>query len=234
MKKQINWTTVYDRVLPKISLEYIESKSYRHIPPFDIEKEDKDVFLKTVKDAFLQMVNTNVYNGFYNLQKNLPLLAEHLTIESYDNKLLDKNEFSKIFIAIYANAKKDCTLFSNQISSDKLLEIFKYCNKTCVVNNTDEQYFKNLPNEINIYRGTAGRTEDVAKSGISWTLDYDIAKEFAEYNKDYYKTKSHHITEGTILKENIIVYVHHSARNEHEIIVNPADIYNHKFNELNK
>ena len=233
MKKQINWDIIYDRALSKISSDYIKAKSYKQTPDFEMVKQDKDMFLEVVKSNFFQRLDTSVYDAFYNLGKfHLPLLAEQLILESFENKLLNKNEFSKIFIAIYANAKKDCTLFSNQISSDKLLEIFRYCNKTYVVNKRDKEYFKNLPNEINIYRGTAGKTEDIAKSGISWTLDYKIAREFAEYNKVFYKTKFHHISEGTILKENVILYIHYSARHEHEIIINPRDIYNHKFNEL--
>lgn len=233
MKKQINWETLYDGSLSKISSDYIESKCYSTNHNFKTIKQDKNEFLSNVKDNFLCELNTSIYHSFYNLQKRLPLLAEHLTLECFNNKLLDKNEFSKIFVDIYSYAKKDSTLFSNQIGSDKLLEIFKYCDRSIVMNEVDTDYFKTLLDKIKIYRGTAGLTNDLAKSGISWTLDRDKAKEFAEYNKDYYKTKSCLIIDGIILKKDVIVYIHDSARYESEVIVNPADIFNHRFDEYN-
>lgn len=231
MKKQTDWTILYERSLLKISPEYIDSKCYSINYNFEIIKKNKGEFLSNVKDNFFREHKTSIYHALYNLQKRLPLLAEHLILECFENKLLAKKELSKLFIAIYSYAKKDSTLFSKEISGNKLLEIFDYCDKSVVMNEIDSDHFKTLPDKIKLYRGTAGLKYDIAKIGISWTLDRIKAKEFAEYNKDYYKTKSCLIINGIVFKKDIIVYVHSSARFESEIIVNPIYIFNHKFNE---
>lgn len=232
MGKEIDWASLFDKFVSELNAIYINSKSYKIEHDFNKVKLNPDLFLEQIKTNFLQNIDSNIYRAFCILQKQLPLLAEHLILYSYNNKLLKKNVFSKTFVRIYAYAKKDFTLFSNEINSDKLLEIFKYCDKSSMINDEDEQLFNSLDNVIKIYRGTAGKTEEVAKKGISWTLNYEKAKEFAEYNHKHYNADFKHITEGTIQKENIIVYIHNSERFEHEVIVDPSKIYNHKFNIL--
>lgn len=230
LSRKIDWEKIFDCYCKLLSFEYIESNAYNDDPPFGKIKVSKDEFIIDVKKHFLRNAsqqNTNI--AFLVLRKKLPVLAEYLILHCYENHLLNRREFAKIFLNIYTKERKDCTLFTED-KYDKLLEIFRDFRKDFSINKKDKKHIKMLSKEFNIYRGTAGRTFDVSKRGISWSLDRNTAEEFAKANMDFYKTSFSLILEGTISKKDIIVFLNHlpSGRFENEIIVNPYDIMNTK------
>jgi hypothetical protein len=75
--------------------------------------------------------------------------------------------------------------------------------------------FKKLPDQITIYRGGSKTEEKTKKFGVSWTLDKNIAKNFAKV-KAIRDKKKMVVIEKTISKKEVIAYF--ISRKEEEII----------------
>ena len=106
------------------------------------------------------------------------------------------------------------------ISIDEFIKWFSQADRKNLMNKEEMQYFNNLPDEVNIYRGIAvGRAE---QDGLSWTCNYDTAKWFA--NRFNHGDKTGYIVKGTIAKKDIFAYL--NGRNEDEILCNSKKIYN--------
>jgi len=89
----------------------------------------------------------------------------------------------------------------------------------------DRTRLKHLQEPIEIYRGTAGKTEQCAKTGISWSLSREEAEKFGKAYKDCFHTDSYLVSKGLIAKNDIIALINSNERLEKEVIVNPEKIY---------
>lgn len=223
---QIDWESIYDNFVLKLSSEYIESESYESSPDFSCKKVPAEVFLENVRNNFLRSVRQNIYFAFSTLQKKLPVLAEHIILHCYEKGLLEINEFARVFIRIYTYENIENTLFSKDIKYDKILEIFRYCKKGCNLEKEKKNNLNKLPDEIRIFRGSAGREFDDVKRGISWTIDKKTAISFAKYNGEHFKTESYLIIQGVVKKKDILFISNRTGRFENEVIVDPAKIRN--------
>lgn len=144
--------------------------------------------------------------------------AYRLTYLKYAKEFIDKDEFEKLLIEQWImseNPNQDAN-----ISIDEFIKWFSQADRKNLMNKEEMQYFNNLPDEVNIYRGIAvGRAE---QDGLSWTCNYDTAKWFA--NRFNHGDKTGYIVKGTIAKKDIFAYL--NGRNEDEILCNSKKIYN--------
>lgn len=97
------------------------------------------------------------------------------------------------------------------VSTREFIEYFQRAHKKWLMDEDEYEFYKNLPEEITVYRGTGKGARHLL--GLSWTLDYEKAKWFAtRWNKKGV------IYKGKILKENVLAYF--SRRNESEVVIN--------------
>jgi hypothetical protein len=238
IKKSVNWEKLFDISLKKLRPEYIKLKCDRKRGPVPSDNMQINIVecLDDIKSKFLREITTiDIYEKFVSLQKRLPLLAEYLILDCYDKKVLSKLKFSKIFanIYVYAEKGKSMTLFTNAMN-DKILDIFKYSHKSGIMNLKDRKFLRSLPHKVIIYRGVAGKPINEAKNSISWTLEKEQAKVFGDRNMELYKCTSFLLLQVEILREEILCYFHDTHRYESEVIVEPKNLSNIKYEEFNK
>jgi hypothetical protein len=83
----------------------------------------------------------------------------------------------------------------------------------------ERETLANLPNLITVYRGVRGYKAD----GLSWTIDYDIAKKYANRARTDDRTAyGRTVFTGTIQKCDVVAFI--NARNESEIIAQAAAV----------
>lgn len=237
MNPKTEWKTHLKEAAKNISVSYlklrIEQTSTDDLM-LDIpeRKVSPKGLLKDVSEQFLRNVDEYPAAAFHTMQRRLPLLAEYLIVDSFKKKLLDRNTFSKIFRDIYLYLKIDNTIFFNVVKPIVMIKLFGYCNPEILMNIDERNHIKNLPKNVTVYRGIAGRSFRQGKAGISWTLDRDIAKRFATHNHGFFKAKSCFIIKAQVKKEDIVAYIHSSGRYEHEIIAKPSKIMDHRLYKI--
>lgn len=98
------------------------------------------------------------------------------------------------------------------VSRREALELFKKCKKTYLMTPEDYQYYKNLPDQITVWRGVGvGRT----KYGLSWTDDEEKAKWFM--NRWNAAGEQGTMLRATVDKKDVVAYF--NTRNEKEILL---------------
>ena len=113
------------------------------------------------------------------------------------------------------------------VSTREFIEYFQRAHKEWLMDEDEYEFYKNLPEEITVYRGTGKGARHLL--GLSWTLDYEKAKWFAtRWNKKGV------IYKGKILKENVLAYF--SRRNESEVVIDVGKLIDveevpYEFNE---
>jgi hypothetical protein len=95
-----------------------------------------------------------------------------------------------------------------------LLELFKKTNPFKIMSKEELIVWGNLPEEIVVYRGL--QSDKALVRGLSWTLDLEVAKWFAN------RFKKGVVLSGKVYKKDVFCYF--SARNEKELIVNPYKV----------
>jgi hypothetical protein len=97
----------------------------------------------------------------------------------------------------------------------------------------DAATFRNLPSIVCLYRG-AHKDEATDGYGQSWTLDIEVARDFAwKYysswsfkDKPLFNSNDRVVYQTFIPRENIIAYIHKSGRQEYECIIDPTYSFN--------
>lgn len=135
-----------------------------------------------------------------------------LTFLKYAKDYMSKKDFSEYLGEAWVdeeNPNQDIN-----VSLDMVYKWFKGADKKALMDKKDYEVYKNLPNEITIYRGI-GRNRN--PKGFSWTSNYEKARWFADRwgNKGY-------ILKGTIKKENVLAYF--NTRGEDELVCCTKDI----------
>ena len=96
------------------------------------------------------------------------------------------------------------------VSKREFMQFFRRAHKEWLMDEDEYKFYKELPEEITVYRGTGKGARHLL--GLSWTLDYEKAKWFAtRWNKKGV------IYKGKIRKENVLAYF--SRRNESEVVI---------------
>ena len=113
-----------------------------------------------------------------------------------------------------------------------IIEVYKYREaevwypKVIIKSNLgDKKAISSLNDEVIIYRGTSKDEYELGEFGQSWTLDEEVARNFAFVyycNQDSYKNTIRVILKAKILKTNI--YYHQKDDREKEVIVNSNQI----------
>lgn len=94
----------------------------------------------------------------------------------------------------------------------------KRINREFLMERNERKVLNELPGQLRVFRGMA-MNEFVSKDyGVSWTLDYEVAKYFASKYSRNFSTNGNRrvIVAKTINKENVIAYM--DGRSEKEIL----------------
>ena len=124
---------------------------------------------------------------------------------------LSKKDFAECFADAFIEGESP-TLGSG-LSIDDMVEMFKACGPTKLMDKEEKKVYKALPNMVTIYRGVLTDDEKHLMS-LSWTLLPAVAEIFATR-----MTGQGKIYTATIEKKHILTYF--GGRGEAEVIVDP-------------
>lgn len=131
---------------------------------------------------------------------------------------IDRKDLAKYLRKLWISC--DYVNVDQVISKSKYVSLFKEADKSALMNEDEIKRLDNLPDSVTIYRGINDITNHPI-DGLSWTLDIDTAKWFANrFAKMKEGTSS--IYKATIKKENIIAYF----EEETEVVVNYKKLEN--------
>ena len=135
--------------------------------------------------------------------------------------LLSKEDFSELFADVWVY--NEGTNHTPAFTQKELAELFSSCDPEYLMNEEELEVFRNLPDELTIYRGVAQRRENNVQV-FSWTLSKDRAEWFSRRPAGPCLPPRTNgvVYQANIEKEHIFAYF---AREE-EIIVNPPKLYN--------
>lgn len=124
-------------------------------------------------------------------------IKDYLSDKDYANMLYD------IWITVeYPN-------HDINVSTSEFISMFKKAKKKFLMNQEEQFVFDSLPETITVYRGIQ---KDATTNALSWTLDKNVAKWFANrFNNNGT------VVEATINKKYVFAYI--NGRNEKEVVV---------------
>lgn len=138
----------------------------------------------------------------------------YLTFLKFTKTYLNSEDLTEI--TRYAWCRQENPNQDPNMTQSELVQIFSACDKQMLMSQEDWTYYKNLPEELTIYRGTKTQRKNDIKA-LSWTLNPDTAKFFA--SRFLRNGESGYIFRTTIKKEQTFAYF--SDADEAEIVVNP-------------
>ena len=119
-------------------------------------------------------------------------------------------------IDMYFDTENPLNVFNNW---DNVLMVFKRENLKCFFNDDFYEY-KNLPDEVTVYRGILVKDGLKQPYGVSWTTDFEVAYMFA--NRFAQLGGEAYIIKAEIRKEDILYY--YNGRKESEVILDCKDL----------
>ena len=161
-------------------------------------------------DSAINQMEEKIYK-VENFMEFTDLLTKpyRLAFLKFTKDFLDLKDFSKYLIDTWITdeyVNRNAT-----VSKIELLEYFKNASKELIMDEDDQIVYSNLEEEITIYRGVTDYNKDDTKA-MSWTIDKDIAKWFANrFGQEGY------IYTAKIHKKDIFAFC--NLRNEKEVIV---------------
>lgn len=135
-----------------------------------------------------------------------------LTFLKFIKKYLSLDDFSESLGWIYVGSENPNN--DKNVSIPTLVRWFKQAKKESLMNEEELKGYNSLLDRFTLYRGVAvGRKWN----GISWTIDLDTAKWFANrFNEGKQKG---YVLQAEISKKDVLAYF--SRRNEKEIVCKP-------------
>lgn len=219
----MNWEQKYELEITKIPKEYFEERlNIIQKLPFEKIYRNKKEFCVETKEKFLIHIKSNPSTAFRILHSHLPLLAEHLIYRVHKEKLLEEKIFCECFSRIYLWTGKRNTLFKYVINYKELIQIFSEYDFMSIMDNEAKEIWKKLPKNVNVFRGVAGLSLNEAKTGVSWSLNREIAITFAQENQKHFNTTSNLVLDAIIPKNKI--YGLFLVRGEAEVIIDSSEI----------
>lgn len=174
---------------------------------WELYKKDRRLTLRESKNPFdiLYMVNKPYRFEFLKAVLNL----------------LSKEDFSELLADVWVN--NEGTNHTSVFTQKELAELFSSCDLEYLMDEEEREVFRNLPDELTIYRGVARRRKNNVQV-FSWTLSKDRAEWFSRRPAGPCLPPRTNgvVYQANIKKEHIFAYF---AREE-EIIVNPPKLYN--------
>lgn len=146
----------------------------------------------------------------------------HLFFLNMCKDIIPTNEYSKCLASVWIS-----TEFPNSdknVPPQAIVEMFSSADPNLLMSKHDKIIFDEMPDVIEIYRGTYDKNNTKA---LSWTTDYETARWFATRFDD----------EGYILKAEINkkdVFAFFNDRNESEVVVNYKKIKKFTFEMVMK
>lgn len=146
----------------------------------------------------------------------LMLPKYHLAFLKYIKPYLSKKDFDNHLAYIWVaseNPNQD-----KNVGIRTLISWFKQANKKYLMSEDELEYYRNLPDVVNVYRGVAvGRA---ASNGLSWTCNYKTAEWFA--NRFNTGNRRGYVIKGKINKADIFAYF--NSRGEDEVLCNSTKV----------
>lgn len=170
-------------------IEYRYSKNL--ILPINKEDADLNIIIQSIEPEYRMLVFNDIY------------------------KFLDEQEYCMGLKESYIKTEGINTI-NAKLPLNETLNLFKMADSKTLMDK-DYNTFLELPEEVEIYRGTTNKKYIPA---ISWTIDKERAIWF--YQK--YKMEGT-VFKAKIKKENIICYLDKTACGEKEVIVDYENIY---------
>lgn len=102
------------------------------------------------------------------------------------------------------------------VSQPELIRWLKYSDKEYLMTKEDVDVLNNLPDRIQIYRGVSNVSNEKISKGLSWTLNLETAKWFANRWNRTGDTKGY-IQTSTVNKQDILAYF--VSRGEDGVVV---------------
>ena len=159
---------------------------------------------------------------------NLPLVYMQwrdpwkLTFMKFCGEYLSEKDYAE-YLADAWVSEENPNMDSN-VSRKEAIKMFKSCKKQYLMTESDYDYFKHLPYEVELYRGVSrGRI----KLGLSWTDD----KEKAIWFMNRWKSSFNCLLKVKAQKKDIIAYF--DTRNEKECLLDVFK-YQNKIKEVRK
>lgn len=168
--------------------------------------------LKKMRERVIKTIDSiEKYSQFFMIVRT-PFLPAFFKL-TY--RFLDPDDYSEALADVWTFVEFPNTDIN--VSHKDFIKFFKMAQKDKLMDSDEYNIYKNLPEEITVYRGTG----DDAKyfHGLSWTLDYEKAKWFATRwgNKG-------RIYKGTIRKDDILAYF--LRRDESEAVIDYTKLTN--------
>lgn len=139
-----------------------------------------------------------------------------LTFLKYIRLYIDIPIFSELLRESWISMENPNT--DPNFNNSTLIQCFKYCDLQYLMDENDYIFFKNMPDEITVYRGITDQNKYSVRA-LSWTINPDVAEWFAKR----FNSKGI-IYHTTIPKKYILAYF--SDRNEEEVIIDINKIKN--------
>ena len=129
-------------------------------------------------------------------------------------KYMSKEDCAKALKNVWERV--DCVNSHRHITKGQFVKLFKLCDQADLMEAEELEYFKQMPEEITVYRGLEPVSNNV--KALSWTLSYKTADWFANrFTKaGVYKTPGS-VYQATIRKEHVFAYI--NGRHENEIVL---------------
>lgn len=164
---------------------------------------------------------------FFRKQKSVFGLTAHirksyrLAFFKYINEYLSEQDFAELLKIVWIQTEFNSD--TTNVSQKEMVNWFRTANKKYLMDDKERNRLSSLPNGVSVCRGV--RSADY-KYGMSWTLNYNKAKWFAER----FDAKTPIIYKTIIQKEDILAYI--NERNEQEVILDPDVLKRYEIEEV--
>jgi len=179
-----------------------------------IDIHDKEN-LKKVREKYIEIIKQSSFHQIITMICS----PYRFTFLKYAKPYLSKEDFDKTLA--------ECWITSENPNQDSNVQIrtfiswFKKADKKTIMNEEEYEYYRRLPDIVDVYRGVAvGRAE---QKGLSWTCKYETAEWFSRRFDNEVEGKYGYILKGRINKEDVFAYF--NSRGEDEVLCNSSKVY---------
>ncbi len=123
---------------------------------------------------------------------------------------------------VYTDGKVFGALREAGYKPKQIAEMFDAASPEDVMGKDDYSVFLELPDVVQIFRGTAGQTPKGVRYGMSWTRNREVAEKFASWHQTD-QIKPAQVWSGSVKRSDILAYF--DARGEDEIVVRPGRVF---------
>lgn len=151
-----------------------------------IEQNGEETFIDILASEENYMLAVNFYEKIINECDsviNILMMMrnpEKRTFFKYINSYLSEEDYANLWREIWQST--EFPHFDINVGVPEMLDFFKKSNKNYLMSNEEHEKYKELPDEVTVYRGYF---EDSYYDAISWTLNPLTAEKFATRFSDY-------------------------------------------------